>query len=87
MAGEQIYPVRSLSLPATADLSAVQGAESVRVFVDRARLALPDFEVGPDNAAAIAEICRRLDGIALAIELAAARVPMLPVSGDRRAAG
>ena len=78
--GEQIYPVRSLSLPATVDLLAVQGAESVRVFVDRARLALPDFEVGPDNAASIAEICRRLDGIALAIELAAARVTMLPVA-------
>jgi predicted ATPase len=80
VAGEQIYPVRSLSLPATADLPAVQGAESVRVFVDRARLALPDFEVGPDNAASIAEVCRRLDGIALAIELAAARVTMLPVA-------
>lgn len=80
VAGEQIYPVRSLSLPATAELSAVQGADSVRVFVDRARLAWPDFEVGPDNAAAIVEICRRLDGIALAIELAAARVPMLPVA-------
>lgn len=78
--GEQIYPVRSLSLPATSDLLAVQGAESVRVFVDRARLALPDFEVGPDNAASIAEICRRLDGIALAIELAAARVTILPVA-------
>jgi predicted ATPase/DNA-binding winged helix-turn-helix (wHTH) protein len=80
VAGEQIYPVRSLSLPATAELSAVQSAEAVRVFVDRARLACPDFEVGADNAAAIVEICRRLDGIALAIELAAARVPMLPVA-------
>lgn len=80
VAGEQIYPVRSLALPATADLGAVQDAESVRVFIDRARLALPDFEVGADNAASIAEICRRLDGIALAIELAAARVPMLPVA-------
>jgi predicted ATPase len=80
VAGEQIYPVRSLSLPATAELSAVQSAESVRVFVDRARLAWPDFEVGAENAATVAEICRRLDGIALAIELAAARVPMLPVA-------
>jgi predicted ATPase/DNA-binding winged helix-turn-helix (wHTH) protein len=79
VAGEQIYPVRSLSLPATTELSAVQSAESVRVFVDRARLACPDFEVGSDNAASIVEICRRLDGIPLAIELAAARVPMLPV--------
>lgn len=80
VAGEQIYPVRSLSLPATAKLSDVQSAESVRVFVDRARLACPDFEVGVDTAAAIVEICRRLDGIALAIELAAARVTMLPVA-------
>ncbi|HET9976827.1 MAG TPA: tetratricopeptide repeat protein [Burkholderiaceae bacterium] len=78
--GEQIYPVRSLSLPASAELGAVRGAESVRVFVDRARLALPDFEVDADNAAPLAEICRRLDGIALAIELAAARVPMLPLA-------
>jgi predicted ATPase len=55
-------------------------AESVRVFVDSARLALPDFEVDADNAAPLAEICRRLDGIALAIELAAARVTMLSVA-------
>ena len=80
LTGEQIYPVRSLSLPATEDVLTVRGAESVRVFVDRAQLALPDFEVGPDNAASIAGICRRLDGIALAIELAAARVTMLPVT-------
>ncbi len=52
----------------------------MRVFVDRARLALPDFEVDADNASAIGEICRRLDGIALAIELAAARVTMLSVA-------
>jgi predicted ATPase/DNA-binding winged helix-turn-helix (wHTH) protein len=78
--GEQIYPVRSLSLPATTDLQAVQSAESVRVFVDRARLGWPDFEVDSGNAAPLAEICRRLDGIALAIELAAARVTMLSVA-------
>jgi predicted ATPase len=75
--GEQIYPVRSLSLPVTLDLDAVLGAESVRVFVDRARLVVPEFEVDAGNAVAVAEICRRLDGIALAIELAAARVTML----------
>ncbi len=80
VAGEQIFPVRSLSLPASADLPAVQAAESVRVFVDRAQLAMPDFEVGPDNAAPVVEICRRLDGVALAIELAAARVTMLPLA-------
>lgn len=80
VSGEQIYAVRSLSLPATTDLQAVRDAESVRVFVDRARLVLPDFEVDTHNAAALAEICRRLDGIALAIELAAARVTVLSVA-------
>jgi predicted ATPase/DNA-binding winged helix-turn-helix (wHTH) protein len=78
--GEQIYPVRSLSLPTTTDLAAVRSAESVRVFVDRAQLAMPDFEIDSANAGLIAEICRRLDGIALAVELAAARVPMLPLA-------
>lgn len=80
VAGEQIYPVRSLSLPSSADPGAVQAAEAVRVFVDRAQLARPDFEVDDDNAAPVADICRRLDGIALAIELAAARVTMLPLA-------
>ncbi len=80
VSGEQIYPVRSLSLPATPDLTTARDAESVRVFVDRARLAWPDFEVNADNAAPLCEICRRLDGIALAIELAAARVTVLPVA-------
>ena len=69
--------MRSLSLPATDDLQAVTAAESVRVFVDRVRLGTPDFEVDAGNAASIADICRRLDGIALAIELAAARASML----------
>lgn len=79
VAGEQLYPVRSLSLPSTANLDDVRAADAVRVFVDRARLALPEFEVDADNAVPLVEICRRLDGIALAIELAAARVPMLSV--------
>jgi predicted ATPase/DNA-binding winged helix-turn-helix (wHTH) protein len=78
--GEQIYAVRSLSLPATSALDAVLGAESARVFVDRARLALPDFTIDAQSAPAVAEICRRLDGVALAIELAAARVTMLSVA-------
>lgn len=79
VAGEQRYRVPPLSLPATSDVNVLLDADSVRVFVDRARLALPEFEVTADNAAAIGEICRRLDGIALAIELAAARVTMLSV--------
>lgn len=79
VAGEQLYPVRSLSLPATAGLDDMRAADAVSVFVDRARLTMPDFEVDDDNAAAVLGICRQLDGIALAIELAAARVAMLSV--------
>ncbi|MGH6623754.1 MAG: ATP-binding protein, partial [Burkholderiaceae bacterium] len=79
VAGEQLYPVRSLSLPATADVDDVRAADAVSVFVDRARLATPDFEVDAGNADTLLQICRQLDGIALAIELAAARVTMLSV--------
>lgn len=77
--GEQVYPVRSLSLPDTDDVAAVLATESARVFIDRARLLQPGFEVDEVTAAPLAEICRRLDGIALALELAAARVTMLPL--------
>ena len=61
-------------------LAALQASEAVRLFIDRASLAQPDFAVDEHNAPAVAEICRRLDGIALAIELAASRVGMLPVA-------
>jgi predicted ATPase len=83
-AGEQVFAVRSLSLPGTTDLAEMRRSEAVRLFVDHARLVVPDFDVDERNAAAIAEICRRLDGIALAIELAAARVRVLDL-GDIRA--
>jgi predicted ATPase len=49
----------------------------VRLLVDRARQVRPDFAVTPDNAAAVAELCRRLDGIPLALELAAAQLRLL----------
>jgi len=83
MAGEQVFALRSLSVPASADLDEVRRSEAVRLFVDHARLVLPDFDVDESNAAAITEICRRLDGIALAIELAAARVRVLSVEDIR----
>jgi predicted ATPase/class 3 adenylate cyclase/DNA-binding CsgD family transcriptional regulator len=68
--GEATWQVPSLSL---AD-------EAVELFAERARLARPDFAVADDNAVAVAEICRRLDGMPLAIELAAARVRALSLA-------
>ena len=53
--------------------------EAIRLFADRAAASCPGFVVGPDNAAAITSICRALDGLPLAIELAAARVRVLSV--------
>jgi non-specific serine/threonine protein kinase len=77
--GEQMFPVHPLTLPAAADLASAQDCEAVRLFVDRAALISPEFGLDAGNAAAITEICLRLDGIALAIELAAARIGMLSV--------
>ena len=77
---EHEYPVPPLSLPA--DLAGVPLAElaaapAVALFVDRARAARAGFALSEGNAAAVAEICRRLDGLPLAIELAAARTRLL----------
>ncbi|MCG6872467.1 MAG: hypothetical protein LJE84_09270 [Gammaproteobacteria bacterium] len=73
--GESAFPVRSLALPAKdATLEELLECEAVRLFADRAALADPAFGVCADNAKAVGEICRRLDGMPLAIELAAARV-------------
>jgi predicted ATPase/class 3 adenylate cyclase/DNA-binding CsgD family transcriptional regulator len=70
LAGEATWRVPSLSL----------SDEALELFVDRARLVRPDFTLGPDNAESVAEICRRLDGMPLAIELAAARTRALSPS-------
>ena len=80
--GEQAYRVPSLSLPdlnQTHTPASVVPFEAVQLFTDRALLARPDFQVNDHNAATLVSICYRLDGIPLAIELAAARVRSLSV--------
>lgn len=74
--GEQVYVVPPLRLPATGLRSSRHLAvvESVRLFAERARAVAPDFVLTDGEAGAVAEICRRLDGLPLAIELVAARV-------------
>jgi predicted ATPase/class 3 adenylate cyclase len=83
--GEQVWPLRSLSLSETTDEADLAASDAVRLFEDRAVAVRPEFAVDADDAAAVAEICRRLDGIPLAIELAAARVAsMSPADIARR---
>lgn len=80
--GEASYPVPSLSLPDIKRLPVIEQFsqyEAVRLFIDRALLVAPHFSIDATNAAFIAQICYRLDGIPLAIELAAARVKILSV--------
>jgi predicted ATPase/class 3 adenylate cyclase len=73
--GERIWALRSLPLPdAAADRVSVETSDAVRLFTERATDAHVDFMLDESAALAVAEICRRLDGIPLAIELAAARV-------------
>jgi predicted ATPase len=77
IAGEVLYRVPSLSVPASGeeeDLAVLEEHEAVRLFVDRAAAVRPGFALTPGNAVAVADISRRLDGIPLAIELAASRV-------------
>ena len=84
--GERAVTVRSLSFPPPGskhDLRALEACEAVRLFVERAQLSVPRFSLADDTADAVAEICRRLDGIPLAIELAAARVKILSVQEIR----
>jgi predicted ATPase/class 3 adenylate cyclase len=79
--GEQEYPVPPLELPDLVRLPPPERLtqyEAVRLFVERAKAVKPDFEVANDNAPAVAGICVHLDGLPLAIELAAARTKLLP---------
>jgi predicted ATPase/class 3 adenylate cyclase len=80
--GEHEFPVPPLSLPDTGSplspLESLGRYEAIRLFVDRARAIRPDFSLTEENAPAVIEICSRLDGLPLAIELAAARIKLLP---------
>ena len=75
--GEFVFPVPPLGLPEDGSPGTVAASEAGRLFVTRARAASPAFAMTAGNAAAIAEVCVRLDGMPLAIELAAARCPAL----------
>jgi non-specific serine/threonine protein kinase len=80
--GEVVYAVPPMAAPhprETPSVEALPHYEAVRLFVDRADTALPGFTLTDHNAAAIAQLCYRLDGMPLAIELAAARVKLLSV--------
>jgi predicted ATPase len=88
--GEREYPVPPLPLPAdpgTTSVAEMAAGPAVALFVDRARAVRPGFALTEANAAAVAEICRRLEGLPLAIELAAARTRLLdpPALLDRLA--
>jgi predicted ATPase len=81
LSGEYEFAVLPLPVPpagAAPDPEQLRRYASVSLFTERAHAAAPDFELTGGNAAAVAEICRRLDGLPLAIELAAARVRLLP---------
>jgi predicted ATPase/DNA-binding CsgD family transcriptional regulator len=79
---EQVYPVSPLAVADArhplAGEAALRAAPAVALFVERATRVVPDFALTEENAGVVAEICRRLDGLPLAIELAAARTRLLP---------
>jgi predicted ATPase/DNA-binding CsgD family transcriptional regulator len=75
--GELVFPVPPLGLPADGSVAAVGASEAGMLFAVRASAADPGFELSALNSGAVAQVCERLDGIPLAIELAAARCPAL----------
>ncbi len=80
LTGEAIYYLASLSIPqAGASLESLAEYEAVELFIERAALTLPTFKLTEENAQAIVDICRRVDGIPLALELTAACVNILNV--------
>ncbi len=78
MVGEQVWQVSPLSVPdSVARAEDLMMSEAIQLFLDRAALVQPDFQLSESNAAALVQICRRLDGIPLALELAAAQMASL----------
>ncbi|MCU1627297.1 MAG: ATPase-like protein [Pseudonocardia sp.] len=78
--GEQVHPVRPLGLAAEHDdWRRIASCEAVRLFAERAAAARPGFAVTADNARLVLDVCRRLDGLPLALELAAARAASMPL--------
>jgi predicted ATPase/DNA-binding SARP family transcriptional activator len=82
LAEEVLWPVLGLSMPSTedeagADVASASRSESVQLFVDRVRAARPEFELTTGNVEAVVRVCRQLEGIPLALELAAARARVL----------
>ena len=80
---EQVYRLGTLSVPASPTLADAQASSAVQLFVSRAQATDPRFALTADIAESVAEICTRLDGIPLAVELAAARVSLLGIEGLR----
>jgi predicted ATPase/class 3 adenylate cyclase len=88
--GEHLFTVPPLSLPEDArgaSAADVSQFEAIQLFVERARAVKGDFHLTDDNAAAVLEICRRLDGLPLAIELATARIALFPPEALRERLG
>ena len=80
---EHVYRLGTLALAPRPDVQAVAASGAGALFCARVGSVLPGFALTSDNASAVADICRQLDGIPLALELAAARVPLLGVDGVR----
>lgn len=81
ISGEREYPVPPLVLPNLSRMPSVESLSkypAIELFVQRAKAVKPDFQITNDTAGAVTEICYRLDGLPLAIELAAARIKLLP---------
>ena len=80
ISGEQTYVLPSLSLPRSVDdAQAIGSSDAVQLFIERARLRRPDFALGERTSPVVAEICNRLDGMPLALELAAAQLELMTV--------